>query len=62
MFVPGKPLKPSLMFASTARACPSEAPFSRSTQGFTPDLTHHSRDYYPQTLDKAGKAFEGQTL
>ncbi len=40
MFVPGKPFQPSLVFAGKNGAYPSEAPFSCSTLGYTPDLTH----------------------
>jgi len=33
VFVPGKPFKPSLIFAGKAGAYPSEAPFRCSTLG-----------------------------
>ncbi len=33
VFVPGKPFKSGLMFAGSAGACPSEAPFRLSTLG-----------------------------
>ncbi len=53
VFVLGKPFQPSLMFASKARAYLSEAPLMYSTLSQAP---------HPQTLDKAGKACQGQTL
>ncbi len=40
MFVFGKPLQPSLMFAGKARAYGSEASFRCSTLGQPPGLTH----------------------
>ncbi len=48
VFVPGKPFKPSLMFAGKARAYPSEAPFRDSRLR----VVYHA---YPQALDLAGK-------
>ncbi len=43
MFVLGKPLQPSLMFAGKAVAYPIEAPFSYSTLGQAPSLTRLGR-------------------
>ncbi len=40
VFVPGKPFKPSLMFAGKARAYLSEAPSRCSTLGYSPGPTH----------------------
>jgi len=54
VFVPDKPVQPSLLFAGKTGAYPSEEPLRCSTLGYVPDLT--------QTLDKAGKACQGQTL
>ncbi len=39
VFVPGKPLQPSLMFAGKARAYPSEAPEVFHSR-VAPDLSH----------------------
>ncbi len=39
MFALGKTLKPSLKFASMARAYPSEAPFEYSALGKSPGVT-----------------------
>jgi len=50
VFVPGKPLQPSLMFAGKIRAYLSEAPFRVGPQP------------HPQTLDLAGKACQEETL
>ncbi len=55
VFVPGKPFQHTLMFASKAGGYSSGAPFKDSTiRVFCKTC--------PQTLDKAGKACEGQTL
>ncbi len=40
VFVPGKPLQPSLVFAGKAGAYPSEAPFRYSTLGQATGLTY----------------------
>jgi hypothetical protein len=48
VFVPGKPLQPSLMYVSKAGTEPSKVPFICSTVG-------------SQTIDYAGKDCQGQT-
>jgi hypothetical protein len=40
VFVPGKPLQPSLMFVGKAGAYPSEASFRCSALAWDPGLTH----------------------
>ncbi len=55
VFVPDRPIQPSLMFVGKARAYLNEVPFSSSDSriGSWP---------YPLTMDNAGKARQGQTL
>ncbi len=55
VFVPGKLFQPSLMFVGEARSLPQNGAPERcfTRVGFWP---------YPETLDQAGKASQGQTL
>jgi len=48
MFVPGKHFQPSVIFASKARAYPSEALFRCTTLGQAPGLNH--KDYTKQEM------------
>ncbi len=68
VFVPNKPLQPSLIFSGKARVYPSEAHFRCSTLGQAPGLTHKYQTrleglakgtlaYYKNSLIMAVKSF-----